>query len=156
VVVYRCCARLLRDPEDAKDATQEVFIKLLKNVEALEQDEHAVSWVYRVATNHCLNVRRDGARAKPLDPVVDVAGRPQPSYPDLHLARSILSRFDAQTRAIAVGVVVEEMDHEEIADSLGVSKRTVARKLKRFFECSRKFAARTDSGDDDTVPGANT
>ena len=148
-VVFRCCARLLRDPEEAKDATQDVFIKLLRNVDALEQDEHAVAWVYRVATNHCLNLRRDGARERPLEPDVEVAGDAQASYPDIHLARSILTRFDAQTRAIAVGVIVEEMDHEEVASSLGVSKRTVTRKLKRFFQHSRKFVARTDSGDGD-------
>ncbi len=155
-IVFRCCARLLRDPEEAKDATQDVFIKLLRNVDALDRDDHAVAWVYRVATNHCLNLRRDGARERPDHERIEVAGGgAHPSYPDLHLARSILTRFDAQTRAIAVGVIVDEMDHEEVASSLGVSKRTVTRKLKRFFAHARKFVARTDSGEEGPPRGGD-
>lgn len=147
-IAYRCCVRVLRDPELARDATQEVFIKLMKNLEALEVHERAVAWVYRVATNHCLNVRRDGAREKPLEDVSDVLDLARdPSYPDKELVESILIRCDAQMRAIAVGVLVEERDHDEVAEALGISRRTVARKLQRFLEHARKFAARTGSDD---------
>src|SRR5512142_1360611 len=60
-VVYRRCLRLLRDREAARDATQEVFVKLLRDMSKLAGRETALPWIYRVATNHCLNVRR-GAR----------------------------------------------------------------------------------------------
>ena len=58
-IVYRRCLRLLRDREAARDATQEVFVKLLRDERALADREKAVPWIYRVATNHCLNLRRD-------------------------------------------------------------------------------------------------
>ena len=60
--VYRRCLRLLRDSEAARDATQEVFVKLLRDIEKLAARDTALPWIYRVATNHCLNLRRDARR----------------------------------------------------------------------------------------------
>src|SRR5512138_4043947 len=60
--VYRRCLRLLRDPEAAKDATQEVFMKLVRDMPKLEDRETVLPWMYRVATNHCLNLRRNSQR----------------------------------------------------------------------------------------------
>ncbi len=52
----------------------------------------------------------------------------------------------SETQAVAVGVFVDGMEHEEIAGILGISRRTVSRKLDRFVENARKFLARSDSG----------
>jgi alpha-tubulin suppressor-like RCC1 family protein len=49
--VYRRCVRLLRDREAARDATQEIFMKLLRDVSKLEDHASALPWVYRVAMN---------------------------------------------------------------------------------------------------------
>jgi RNA polymerase sigma-70 factor, ECF subfamily len=146
-MVYRRCLRLLRDREAARDATQEVFVKLLRDIEKLDSRETALPWAYRVATNYCLNLRRDARRHREeaLEPELDVrpAAAP-PGYPDLHLAQAVLSRFDAQTQAVAVGVFVDGMEHEEVAELLGISRRTVSRKLDRFLENAKKFLARSE------------
>ena len=142
--VYRRCLRLLRDREAARDATQEVFVKLLRNAGKLGESSSALPWIYRVATNHCLNLRRDASRhgETPLDDVLDVApaGR-EAGYPERQLARAVLSRFDARTQAIAVGVFVDGMEREEVAEVLGISRRTVTRKLDRFLSGARKLLA---------------
>ena len=146
--VYRRCLRLLRDREAAQDATQEVFLRLLRAPEKLLDPRIALPWAYRVATNHCLNMRRD-ARAKreeALSPEVPVAdGAARRDFPELQLARDVLARFDAQTQAVAVGVFVEGMEHEEVATMLGISRRTVSRKIDKFMEHARKYLTRTDS-----------
>jgi RNA polymerase sigma-70 factor, ECF subfamily len=59
--------------------------------------------------------------------------------PDHALAHAVLGRFDQATQAIAVGILVDEMDHEELAQTLGISRRTVARKLDRFLRNARRF-----------------
>jgi RNA polymerase sigma-70 factor (ECF subfamily) len=142
--VYRRCLRLLRDREAARDATQEVFVKLLRNAGKLGESSSALPWIYRVATNHCLNLRRDASRhgETALDDVLDVApaGR-EAGYPERQLARAVLSRFDARTQAIAVGVFVDGMEREEVAEVLGISRRTVTRKLDRFLSGARKLLA---------------
>jgi RNA polymerase sigma-70 factor (ECF subfamily) len=139
--VYRRCLKLLRDKEAARDATQEVFVKLLKDKERFEQVETALPWLYRVATNHCLNVLRNKGRHGEEElgdwEVADPAAAP--AYPDRHLARTVLSSFDEGTQAVAVGVLVDGMGHEELAGALGVSRKTVERRLARFLERAREL-----------------
>jgi len=137
--VYRRCLRLLRDREAARDATQEVFVKLVRDIDRLADRATALPWIYRVATNHCLNLLRD-ARRRGEDAsadALDVVPGAAPSFPDRQLARQVLSRFDVQTQAIAVGVLVDGMEHEEVAGALGISRRTVHRKLTRFLDRAR-------------------
>jgi len=141
--VYRRCLRLLRDREVARDATQEVFVKAVRDIAKLEDPAVVLPWLYRVATNHCLNVLRDRGRRgeQPLGELeVAATGSGAASYPDRHLAASILSRFDDGIRAVAVGVLVDGMGHEELAVALGISRKTVERRLARFLERARAFA----------------
>ncbi|MFL5274764.1 MAG: RNA polymerase sigma factor, partial [Anaeromyxobacteraceae bacterium] len=147
-VVYRRCLRLLKDQEAARDATQDVFMKLVRDMAKLEERETVLPWIYRVATNHCLNVRRNAHRRGEDTAEVDLdiaSSTPTETYPDRQLAQSVLSRFDAATQAVAVGVIVDGMEHEEVAAALGVSRRTVARKLDRFLENARKYISRSDA-----------
>ncbi len=143
-VVYRRCLRLLRDREAARDATQEVFVKLVRDMRRLADRETALPWIYRVATNHCLNLLRDARRRASSgdDDALELVPGAPPAFPDRQLARQVLSRFDLQTQAIAVGVLVDGMEHEEVAGVLGISRRTVHRKLTRFLEKARALVGR--------------
>ena len=146
--VYRRCLRLLRAPEAARDATQEVFVKLVRDMERLADRATALPWMYRVATNHCLNLRRNASRRGDDAEVPDLElADPSrtDSYPDRALARQVLARFDAETQAVAVGVLVDGMEHEEVAAALGVSRRTVARRLDRFLTLARRHLAGSSS-----------
>jgi len=143
-VVYRRCLRLLRDPDAAADATQEVFVRLVRNMEALEDRATVLPWIYRVATNHCLNVRRAGrwTAEGPVD--LELAeGTTLDTFPERQLAQTILARFDPTTQAVVVAVLVDGMEQEETARTLGLSRKTVRRKLDRFLENARKFVARS-------------
>lgn len=138
--VYRRCVRLLRDREAARDATQEVFVKLLRDMGKLATRDTALPWIYRVATNHCLNLRRDARRrGEQGEDALDLAPVAAAPYPARRLAREVLARFDAQTQAVAVGVLVDGLEHEELASALGISRRTVHRKLARFLEGARQL-----------------
>jgi RNA polymerase sigma-70 factor (ECF subfamily) len=144
--VYRRCLRILKDPEAAKDATQEVFVKLIRDMAKLEDRETVLPWIYRVATNHCLNQRRNGSRrGEDFDapPLELAASADHDTLPDRLLVQSILSRFDATTQTVAVGVLVDGMEQEEVAVVLGLSRRTVARKLARFLDLARHHVDRS-------------
>jgi RNA polymerase sigma-70 factor (ECF subfamily) len=144
--VYRRCLRMLGDREAARDATQEVFVKLVRDMDRLENPESALPWLYRVATNHCLNAIRDARRpgVDAGDGALDAVPDAPPSHPDRQLARQVLSRFDLQTQAIAVGVLVEGMGRGEVAAELGISRRTVHRKLHRFLHRARALFGRDE------------
>lgn len=145
--LYRRCLRLLRDKEAARDATQEVFVKLLKDTAKLADPAIALPWMYRVATNHCLNQLRDRGRhgEEPLDLEVSPGAVTDAPYPDSHLAGAILARFDERTQAVAVGVLVDGMGHEELAGALGVSRKTIERKLATFLARARAFLGGDES-----------
>ncbi len=144
--VYRRCLRILKDPEAAKDATQEVFMKLIRDMSKLEGRETVLPWIYRVATNHCLNQRRNSTRRgedQEAPPLELAASTDHDSLPNRQLVQAILSRFDATTQTVAVGVLVDGMEQEEVAEVLGLSRRTVARKLARFLDLARHHVDRS-------------
>lgn len=145
--VYRRCLKLLRDPEAARDASQDVFVKLVRDMDRLEGVE-ALAWAFRVATNHCLNLlrsaRRHGVQVA-LDAPADeggielaAAGEPSP-YPARALALGVLARFDEGVQAVALGVLVDGMEQEELARHLGISRKTVQRRLERFLSRAREL-----------------
>jgi RNA polymerase sigma-70 factor, ECF subfamily len=141
---YRRCLRLLKDREAARDATQEVFVKLVRDIARLDDPSIVLPWIYRVATNHCLNQLRNKSRRgeEELDGF-DVASSSESDgaarFPDRHLASTVLSKFDEGTQAVAVGVLVDGMGHEELASALGISRKTVERRLTKFLEGARKL-----------------
>jgi RNA polymerase sigma-70 factor (ECF subfamily) len=143
--VYRRCLKLLRDRDEARDATQDVFMKLVRDMDRLQDRETVMPWIYRVATNHCLNLIRSRRRAGESVPVEDAGLELAPaasgaaSYPDRVLARAVLAEFDTDTQAVAVGVLVDGMEHEELARALGVSRKTVQRRLERFLTRAREL-----------------
>ncbi len=128
--VYRRCFTLLRDREK------------------LAGRDDVLPWIWRVTTNHCLNLRRNARRHGEEELTADLPvsdGVEPDQVPDRQLVHQVLSRFDQETQAVAVGVLVAGMEHQEVADVLGISRRTVLRKLDRFLTNARKFVLRSGS-----------
>jgi RNA polymerase sigma-70 factor (ECF subfamily) len=120
-------------------------VKLVRDMSKLGDRETVLPWIYRVATNHCLNQRRNAARrGDGLDaPPLELAAEHSPdALPDRQLVQGLLSRFDTTTQSVAVGVLVDGMEQEEVAQLLGLSRRTVGRKLVRFLEQARQYLER--------------
>jgi RNA polymerase sigma-70 factor (ECF subfamily) len=146
-LVYRRCLRLLANPENARDATQEVFVRALRHVSELTHDRECLPWLYRVATNYCLNRLRDGRPLEFREPEAmpeppRSAGAPSGADDRLAARRTVmalLNRLDEQTAEIAVHAFLDDMTQDEIAEVMGLSRRTVGKKLKRFEEQAAVF-----------------
>ncbi len=149
-VIYRRCLKLLRDQERARDATQDVFLKLVRNLSKFDPERgDPLPWIYSIATYHCLDALRDQATHRDKDALTvawDV-DPPQPidQFAERQLAAKVLARFDRKTQAVALGMLCDGMEQQELAEALGMSTRTVARRLDRFLENARKYIARSDS-----------
>jgi RNA polymerase sigma-70 factor (ECF subfamily) len=139
-LIYRRCLRLLRDPDNARDATQEVFVRALKHAGSLEADRECLPWLYRVATNYCLNWIRD---RKPIDDrapeELPRGGSDERRLDARRRVISLLEKFDEKTRQVAVYSLLDGMTQEEIAEVMGLSRRTVGKKLSHFSESAKEL-----------------
>jgi len=61
--IYNLVVRMVYDPRDAEDATQEVLIKLLTKLSTFEGRSRFRTWLYRIVVNHVLNMKRARAEA---------------------------------------------------------------------------------------------
>jgi RNA polymerase sigma-70 factor (ECF subfamily) len=148
--IHRRCLRLLGDKDAVHDATQEVFIRLIRNVGKLQTRDSAIRWIYRVSLNYCLHLIRNAARHSEEPIAADEERTTNDGLDvvaDRQLVRKVLSRFDKQTQAVALGVLGYGMEHEEVAQVLGISSTTVGRRLRRFSVNSRKYLHRTEALD---------
>ena len=55
--IYYLALRFLGDPQKAEDATHDVFLKALRHLDQFRGEASARTWLYRIAINHCKNVR---------------------------------------------------------------------------------------------------
>ena len=62
--IYNLALRMLHHPEDAKDAAQEVLIKLFTRLSTFDGRSSLRTWLYRIAINHLLNMKRSRAEAR--------------------------------------------------------------------------------------------
>jgi RNA polymerase sigma-70 factor, ECF subfamily len=133
-MVYRRALRLLGDRHDAEEATQEVFIRALRGAESFEGRSEVTTWLYRITTHYCLNQIRDTKRRRDLlEARAAEDDRAEAlAAPELVLLRRLLSEADEQQAKAAVYVYLDGMTHEEAAEVLGVSKRTVGNLIQRF------------------------
>lgn len=136
--VYRRALRLLGNPADAEEATQEVFVRVLRGADGFQHGSLMSTWLYQITTNYCLNAIRDRARraelhvehVAPMAAMADTASPPRPD--ELLMLRRILGEADEQQARAAIYVYLDGMSHEEAAELLGVSKRTVGNLLDRL------------------------
>lgn len=143
--IYWRCLKILRDEAAAEDATQETFLRVLRHLEQAPDAEEALRWIWRIATNYCLNQVRDRARApEPRDelPEVPAAAPLEQALVDRDLAWRLIARADEKLRAVAWAHYVDGLEHVEAARLLGISRRTVANRLAAFEERARKFIGR--------------
>jgi RNA polymerase sigma-70 factor, ECF subfamily len=153
--VYSLVQRLIDNPADANDVTQDVFLKVFRNISQFRGQSTLKTWIYRIAVNEGHNRRRwFGRHRKPEVGLEnnDDSGR---SYVDC-LSDSARSPFDLvlnEERRAAIELClanlnpvfrsavvlrdIEDFSYEEIADLLSVSLGTVKSRILRGREALR-------------------
>jgi RNA polymerase sigma-70 factor (ECF subfamily) len=145
--VYRRARHLLGSHEEAEEATQEVFLRALRSGEGFEGRSQVSTWLYSITTHHCLNQIRNRSRRRELWDATVAPGDLTPARfgadpQALLLLRQLLAEVpDERWATAAVYVHVDGMSHEEAAEVLGVSRRTVGNLVERFGAWARTRAA---------------
>jgi RNA polymerase sigma-70 factor (ECF subfamily) len=132
-VIYGRCRRILRSEEDARDAMQSVFLKLVEHQGRLRDRQSVVAWLYTTATNHCFNVLRQAKRtAGAVDPDTIAGADPEGRMEARTVIRLLMG---TQSKAVQQAVYfthVEGLDQKEIQKVTGQSPATVRRNLGKF------------------------
>jgi RNA polymerase sigma-70 factor (ECF subfamily) len=142
--VLRTAYRLLGRVEDAQDAAQEVFLRLLKNMHRIEGDPQA--WLYRVTVNLCNDHHR--RRPRVMDLVADVADRaPNPEQTltiedRKRMLMEGLQTLAARERAAVVLRDIEGLSTREVAAILHVEEVTVRSQISTARLKLAKFVRR--------------
>lgn len=138
-MVLARCRYLLRDPEAARDATQDVFVAALRALPEYRAAASSATWLTRIATNHCLNLRRAGQVAWPAELArLSRDRRERGIEPDAReLVRALLGAAPAEAREVAVLYFVDELTQAEVAEATELSLPTVRKRLRAFLAAAR-------------------
>lgn len=139
-LIYARCRRILKDATLAEDATQEVFMRVWRHIADAPDERAALSWMYRISTNYCLNLLRDAGK-RPLTDDGEVPETPVDSFErvfeDRDLALRVLMHAPEKLRAPALLHYVDGLDQGRVATALNVTRRTVINRLGAFTEWAR-------------------
>ena len=162
--VYGLVYRVVSDPADAADTTQEVFLKVFRGMKHFHGESSLKTWIYRIALHESANRKRWWFRHKAhetsIEPVESEAAGSgdealQSALTDHHDSpfdkvahRELQQRVDAELRRVAepyrttlILRDLEEMSYEEIAEILQISLGTVKSRLTRGRQALKKRLA---------------
>ncbi len=152
--VYAIALRMTGNPEDASDMTQEAFIKAYNSLQSFRGDSKFSVWLYRIASNVCLDFLRSRSRKPTVslsveddegeETQLDVADESQ--SPELLLERSLtrdavqrgLQALAPDYRQILLLREIQGLSYEEIADVLRIEVGTVK---SRIFRARKRLCA---------------
>ncbi len=130
-VAFTVALRMLGDYEDARDVTQNTFVKAFEKLHSYDPSHRFFSWIYRILVNECLNARR-GRR------VVEELSAEHPMAPTSDAAEAAERRRDVRAALLALPAHYREvivlrhfaqMSYEEMATALGIPVKTVKSRL---------------------------
>ena len=151
--VYSLALRMIGDPEDAADMTQETFIKAYRALSSFRGYSKFSSWLYRIASNVCLDFLRSRSRHPQVSlSTVDEDDRATFELPDMRqnpeeqlmkklgmeAVRRGLEQLPEQQRQILVLRELGGLSYAELAQTLGLEEGTVK---SRIFRARKRLCA---------------
>ena len=152
--VYNLALRMVGNPQDAEDMTQEAFLKAYNSLDSFRGDSKFSVWLYRIVSNVCLDhLRKKNRRNTVSLSVEDDEGEEiQLDIPDTALSpeamleqkltreavRRGLQSLDEDARQILLLREIQGMSYEEIAQALSLESGTVK---SRIFRARKKLCA---------------
>lgn len=139
--VWSICYRLLGNETDARDAAQDVFVKLFLQRTKFRGESKYSTWVHGIAVRTCLMIRRSSGRRRkregtPTGADLDAAAaaRPEPSTETNLDLMQMLELLDDEDRALVLLKYAEGYDYEELAAIFELSVSACKMRISRARE----------------------
>ena len=140
--VYGLALQYVRDPDEASDLAQEIFIKIYRNLHKMETGSAFLPWMVRLSRNCCIDrIRRIKARPPARDVVVDEdleltsrAPSPEQSWDTdrrKQLVYQAMGKLSEQNREILLLKEIQQLKLTEIAGMLGLPVGTIKSRASR-------------------------
>ncbi|MBZ5593972.1 MAG: sigma-70 family RNA polymerase sigma factor [Acidobacteriia bacterium] len=141
--------RLLnRNLEDAKDAAQQVFLRLYRSLHQLDENRHFASWLYRITVNVCRDMQRAGSR-RPILSLEEGEGLVAAAGEDLterneqrRMIYAALATLPERERTAVVLRDLEGLTTSEVARIMECAEVTVRSQISNARVKIRKFVER--------------
>ena len=147
--VYNIAYGMLSNPEDASDVAQDVFLWLWENIGQFRFKSRFSTWLYRIVTNRCLNLKDQRQRRK-TDPMEIDDSQPWAPLDTATPERTVLQAEQREIlqkalaalkddyRKILILREMQDLSYEELAEVLGCSVGRVRSRLHEARQALRK------------------
>jgi len=148
--IYNFAFRFLKNAEAAEDATQEVFVKMLRHANQFHGDAKLSTWLFSITANWCRDyLRKADNRNKESDDVLVTLPAPSELSPDRTLeqreneqrVRRALATLTAEQREAILLSRYQGLSYAEIAQIAGCSEGAVKTRVFRAMETLKKTLA---------------
>lgn len=156
-LVYSIAYRMIHDRAEAEDMAQEVFLKAFRTLDTFREEASFKTWICRIATNRCIDWKRKHASRTQLtagveeaDALPDDAETPEQTYlrrERQSQVRDVIDGMPEKYRAILLMYHFQGMTYKDIAESEGISSRTVETRLYRAKQMLRTAMEGGGAGD---------
>ena len=130
--LLRMCVLQLKDPELARDAVQETFIKAYRAWPSFRGECSRRTWLMRIAINTCRDVQRSWWHKHVSGNALPDTEIPQPFPEDALLTSMEISRLPIQLRECVLLYYYQDLSMQETADALNISVPAVSKRLKKL------------------------
>lgn len=140
--VFRVCLGYTNDADQAKDLVQETFISVWKSLSGFRNESQVSTWIFRIATNHCLRALEVAGRMPSAQMPFELADLQEESPEEnLRILYRCIAELD-ETERIIISLELEGLPQVEIAAVVGLSNGNVRVKIHRIKEkLAQKFKA---------------
>lgn len=138
--VFAKCISMLADEGQARDATQDIFIKVLLNLAKFTEQSSFSTWVYSITYNYCIDMIRKKKKMPLLftEDVGKVSRETNEELPDSVLLEmkqerleKVIDRLPAGDKAILMMKYIDDMQIKEIGDVLGKTESAIKMQIMR-------------------------
>jgi RNA polymerase sigma-70 factor (ECF subfamily) len=155
--IYNFAYRFLRNSEAAEDATQEVFVKMLKHASQFHGDAKLSTWLFSITANWCRDyLRKADNKPKDSDDVLLMLPTSPENSPDRNLerrenelrVRKALGALTPEQREAILLSRYQGLSYAEIAQISGCSEGAVKTRVFRAMETLKKALSGEERGGD--------